>query len=72
MIDRHFTLALLAVTLFGGTFAIGHELLQPRSAATSAQAQIATLPRVVVTGQKQPAATALAQIGGAVNASLVR
>ncbi len=66
MIDRHFTLALLACTLFGGTVAIGSELMQrPTDGALAAQARIATLPRVVVVGHKQPAATTLAEAGTA-------
>lgn len=59
MIDRIFTLTLTFAVLAGGTLAIGNELLtQPKPADAR---RIATLPRVVVTGQVQRAQTELAQ-----------
>jgi hypothetical protein len=61
MIDRLFTLVLLVCALVGGTLAIGSELLQPIARGAGAEARIATLPRVVVTGQKQPASTEVAR-----------
>ena len=60
MIDRLFSLALLFSVLVGGTLAIGSELLAPRHDAI-AEARIATLPRVVVTGRKLPVQTKVAR-----------
>lgn len=62
MIDRLFTTILTLAVLSGGTLAIGSELFVPRHGTVAeSQARIATLPRVVVTGSRQPAVTALAQ-----------
>lgn len=60
MIDRLFTTLLTLAVLSGGTLAIGSELFAPRHGAV-AETRIATLPRVVVTGSRQPAETTLAQ-----------
>lgn len=59
MIDRLFSLALLFCVLAGGTAAIGSEWFAPQHDAV-ADARIATLPRVVITGKKQPATTEVA------------
>jgi hypothetical protein len=61
MIDRLFTLVLLACALIGGTVAVGSELLQPLTRSASAEAHIATLPRVVVTGRQQAPGTEVAR-----------
>ena len=53
MIDRLFNLVLLLCALVGGTLAVGTELLRSEPASLRAEARIATLPRVVVTGHKQ-------------------
>ena len=60
MIDRLFTLILTIAVLVGGTLAVGSELFAPRATA-QADARIATLPRVVVTGKKEPAQTEMAR-----------
>jgi hypothetical protein len=56
MIDRLFILVLMLSALVGGTLAVGAELF----ARPVPQAHIAELPRVVVTGSRQPASVALA------------
>ena len=62
MIDRLFTTLLTLAVLSGGTLAIGSELFAARhGAVAAAEARIATLPRVIVTGTRQGADTALAQ-----------
>jgi hypothetical protein len=62
MIDRLFTTLLTLAVLSGGTLAIGSELFAPRlGVAAVADARIATLPRVVITGSRQHADTTLAQ-----------
>jgi hypothetical protein len=60
MIDRLFTLILTFAVLVGGTLAVGSELFAPRATAQP-DARIATLPRVVVTGHKQPARAEVAR-----------
>ena len=60
MIDRLFSLALLFCVLAGGTAAIGSEWFAPQHDAV-AEARIATLPRVVITGKKQAASTEVAR-----------
>jgi len=64
MIDRLFTTILTFAVLTGGTLAIGSELFAPRQGAAP-EVRIATLPRVVVTGSRQTADTALAQASAA-------
>lgn len=58
MIDRIFNIVLTLCVLVGGTAAIGTELLFPRA---EAEARVATLPRVVITGKKQAASTDVAR-----------
>lgn len=60
MIDRIFSLVLLFCILAGGTAAVGSELLTQRTEVPTSTA-IASLPRVVVTGRKQPTTTAVAR-----------
>lgn len=62
MIDRLFSLALLFCVLAGGTAAIGSEWFAPQQRAIAADARVATLPRVVITGKKQPATTEVARV----------
>lgn len=58
MIDRLFTLTLTFAILAGATLAVGDEFFstQPGQPAPI----VAELPRVVITGEVQPASTALA------------
>jgi hypothetical protein len=64
MIERLFTTILTFAVLTGGTLAIGSELFTASQGATP-ELRIATLPRVVVTGSRQTADTALAQASAA-------
>ena len=57
MIDRTFNLVLVLLVLVGGTVAIGAELFSNRS---EAEARVATLPRVVITGKRLPVITEVA------------
>ena len=61
MIDRLFNLVLTLCVLIGGTAAIGTELFSSRA---DSDARVATLPRVVITGKKQPATTEVARAEG--------
>ncbi len=64
MIDSHFTAALTFALLLGGTLVIGAELFgMGRTGAPKAAAQthaVLHLPRVVIGGQRLPAALAVA------------
>ncbi len=59
MIDRLFTLTLTFAILSGASLAIGGEFFSTESTQPAATS-IAVLPRVVVTGEVQPAQTSIA------------
>ncbi len=59
MIDRLFTLTLTFAVLCGATLAIGGEFFSSQTPQPSTPS-VAVLPRVVITGEVQPAQRAMA------------
>ncbi len=59
MIDRLFTLTLTFAVLAGATLAVGDEFFSNRQVQPAPR--VVQLPRVVITGQSQPAQTDVAR-----------
>lgn len=65
MIDRFFSAALTFCLLIAGTLAIGSEMLGMNERSVKPRTQMVQLPKVEVTGQRLPAASAVAANEGA-------